>query len=78
MWSWTRSAIPEDIRTEQPNSTSWGTPVAGWDASTCDPWSLFHPQQLVMNINYAETGRETTTDHTHTALAHVPPTSPIL
>ncbi|ORX35035.1 concanavalin A-like lectin/glucanase domain-containing protein, partial [Kockovaella imperatae] len=51
MYNWMRADIPQDIKSEQPNTTSWETPVATWSSSTCDPYAFFHPQQIVLNVN---------------------------
>ncbi|WWD22847.1 hypothetical protein CI109_107341 [Kwoniella shandongensis] len=51
MWNWNRANIPQDISSESPKPVTWGTPVAAWDASTCDMGRFFQAQVLILNID---------------------------
>ncbi|KAK8844602.1 hypothetical protein IAR55_006449 [Kwoniella newhampshirensis] len=51
MWNWNRANIPLDIASEAPKPATWGTPVAAWDASTCDMGRYFQAQVLILNID---------------------------
>ncbi|KAL7420349.1 hypothetical protein Q5752_005319 [Cryptotrichosporon argae] len=51
IWNFARAYVPGDITSGSPQPAGWGTPVAAWDASTCDPGTFFQAQELVMNID---------------------------
>ncbi|KAK1921314.1 concanavalin A-like lectin/glucanase domain-containing protein [Papiliotrema laurentii] len=51
MWNWNREGIPADIVNDQPTPETWGIPAAAWEASTCDPYTYFKAQQIVLNVN---------------------------
>lgn len=36
MWRFSRDEIPADIKSGNPNPSSWRTPQAAWSAKTCD------------------------------------------
>jgi len=41
VWFHPRGQIPADITAEKPNPANWGTPVANFPASDCDPFEYF-------------------------------------
>ncbi|GFZ44644.1 hypothetical protein JCM24511_02368 [Saitozyma sp. JCM 24511] len=51
IWNWNRAGIPSDISSEAPDPTTWGTPAAAFDASTCDPGHYFGAAELILNID---------------------------
>ncbi|KAI5479919.1 hypothetical protein MNV49_002209 [Pseudohyphozyma bogoriensis] len=50
IWRWTKGSVPADVTSGSPSPSGWGTPVANWPASTCDPASHFQDLQLVFDI----------------------------
>ncbi|WVQ76859.1 hypothetical protein IAR50_006533 [Cryptococcus sp. DSM 104548] len=52
MWNWNREHIPSDINNSTHSPSSWGLPVATWDASICDLPSFFKAQVLTLNIDF--------------------------
>ena len=51
IWRWSRANIPANVKNGNPDSSTWGTPVASWSASTCDPNAHFKSLALVINIS---------------------------
>ncbi|KKA27451.1 hypothetical protein TD95_005409 [Thielaviopsis punctulata] len=67
-----RDAIPEDITSETPNPSTWGTPVAKFNGgSGCDIGSVFVNHNIVFNTDFCGewAGNEWTTIPELTALA---------
>ncbi|CAK9783546.1 hypothetical protein CC85DRAFT_323762 [Cutaneotrichosporon oleaginosum] len=51
MWNWPRSAVPRDVVARNPTPLAWGNPVAVFDRATCDPYTYFQAQVIIMNVN---------------------------
>ena len=49
IWFFTRSAIPADIQSLNPDPSTWGVPAAFFSSSTCDPANFFHEMLMVIN-----------------------------
>lgn len=44
-----RGSIPVDVAIGYPQPSTWGTPVANWPASTCDPSTYFQNHVIVFD-----------------------------
>ncbi len=42
VWYFQRSNIPSDIKSDQPDPTSWGTPMANFPSDDCSPYTYFY------------------------------------
>ncbi|KAG7090803.1 hypothetical protein E1B28_009887 [Marasmius oreades] len=47
VWFWPRDSIPGDISAGTPLPSSWGTPMARWSSSTCNPDQIFRNQAAI-------------------------------
>ncbi|KAM0748959.1 hypothetical protein T439DRAFT_327462 [Meredithblackwellia eburnea MCA 4105] len=50
IWFWSRANVPNDVKAEQPNYATWGTPMGAWPASGCDPTKFFKDMVFVFDI----------------------------
>ena len=50
IWRWPRNASPADVTAGAPVPSSWGTPMAAWGSSTCDPAKYFKEMSIVMCV----------------------------
>jgi len=50
VWHIPRDRIPEDIKTQNPNPTSWGEPAAEWSSKYCDIEKATFQHALVIDI----------------------------
>jgi hypothetical protein len=51
IWFFSRPQIPDDIKAQKPNPSSWGTPVAAWPAQFCDITKAVYQHYLVLDIS---------------------------
>lgn len=51
MWNWPRANVPRDLTARAPEPLTWGKPVAVFDRASCDPYTYFHAQVIIMNVN---------------------------
>lgn len=49
IWFFPRDEIPADITAEQPNPTSWGSPIAAWSTKYCDFSSALYEHSLIID-----------------------------
>ncbi|KAL0063228.1 hypothetical protein AAF712_009830 [Marasmius tenuissimus] len=47
VWFFPRGSIPGDIESEAPLPSTWGTPMARWDAGSCSPDRYFNRQAAI-------------------------------
>ncbi|GAA5934127.1 hypothetical protein JCM1841_006837 [Sporobolomyces salmonicolor] len=50
MYNFIRDQIPSDITSGSPDPSSWGTPRARWDATSCNMTQFFGDQTIVFDI----------------------------
>ncbi|KAI0005363.1 concanavalin A-like lectin/glucanase domain-containing protein [Russula compacta] len=49
IWFFSRGNIPSDITASAPVPEGWGTPMAFWPASTCNPYQFFQNQGVIFD-----------------------------
>ncbi|KAG8986025.1 hypothetical protein FRB90_004258, partial [Tulasnella sp. 427] len=49
VWFFPRDSIPDDLSSESPQPSTWGSPKAFWSSSQCPTKSFFGPQRIVIN-----------------------------
>ncbi|KAI4519526.1 hypothetical protein K525DRAFT_258394 [Schizophyllum commune Loenen D] len=49
IWFFSRSDVPQDITSGNPDPSSWDSPAAFWATETCDIASHFYSQQLIID-----------------------------
>ncbi|KAJ6509561.1 glycoside hydrolase family 16 protein [Mycena vitilis] len=52
VYSFYRSAIPNDITTGSPNPANWGVPVASLAPAACDPLTYFVNHSIIFDITF--------------------------
>ncbi|GMK58190.1 hypothetical protein CspeluHIS016_0502220 [Cutaneotrichosporon spelunceum] len=50
-WNFQRASIPQDLVAREPQPHIWGKPVAVFDRGSCDPYSFFDAQVIILNVN---------------------------
>ncbi|KAI0367518.1 hypothetical protein BV20DRAFT_950139 [Pilatotrama ljubarskyi] len=48
-WFFPRSSIPSDLSSGAPQPTTWGTPMASFPASSCDPFKYFYQHTAIFD-----------------------------
>lgn len=51
MWQFARDDIPDDITSQKPDPSTWGTAAADFPSTKCDIGNHFRNQSIVVNIN---------------------------
>ncbi|KAI0666251.1 concanavalin A-like lectin/glucanase domain-containing protein [Trametes maxima] len=49
VWFFPRSSIPSDVSSGAPQPTGWGTPMAHWPSSNCDPSKFFSDHSAIFD-----------------------------
>ena len=49
VWFFPRSAIPSDISAGAPLPDGWGTPMASWPATDCEPSKFFNSHSAIFD-----------------------------
>ncbi|KAG8974759.1 hypothetical protein FRC05_006919 [Tulasnella sp. 425] len=49
VWFFPRDSIPDDLSSQSPQPSTWGSPKAFWSSSTCPTKSFFGAQRIVIN-----------------------------
>jgi len=49
VWFFGRQDIPDDIQSGNPDPDNWGTPLAKWAASSCDPFQFFSQHSFIFD-----------------------------
>ncbi|PCH33206.1 glycoside hydrolase family 16 protein [Wolfiporia cocos MD-104 SS10] len=49
VWFFPRSDIPSDITDGSPDSSGWGTPMANWPATGCNPSTYFYQHSAIFD-----------------------------
>ncbi|KAJ9118628.1 hypothetical protein QFC22_003848 [Naganishia vaughanmartiniae] len=52
IWWFNRNSIPADITAEQPIPSSWGTPVADFPSTDCDPYKFFYEHFNIFDTTF--------------------------
>lgn len=55
MWFWPRRSIPSDIKSNDIDVPSWGTPLATFSGSGCDFNTFFANQNIVFDTTFCGT-----------------------
>ncbi|KIP03264.1 glycoside hydrolase family 16 protein [Phlebiopsis gigantea 11061_1 CR5-6] len=50
VWFFPRNSIPADITANAPQPSTWGTPMANFPASSCNPSNFFSDHQAIFDI----------------------------
>merc|ERR1712232_336288 len=50
MWFWNEGSIPEDAKSNTPNTANWGNMYASWQFGDWCPSSHFSNQQIVFDL----------------------------
>ncbi|EIW65039.1 uncharacterized protein TRAVEDRAFT_111797, partial [Trametes versicolor FP-101664 SS1] len=51
-WFFPRSSIPSDLSSSAPQPTTWGTPMAAFAASSCDPFKYFYQHTAIFDTTF--------------------------
>lgn len=57
-WFFPRSSIPSDLSSSAPQPTTWGTPMAAFAASSCDPFKYFYQHTAIFDTTFWYVPRE--------------------
>jgi len=52
MWFWTHDQVPYDLKSNNPNPSGWGTPVANFEFGSHCSSSHFGPQNIIINLTF--------------------------
>ncbi|KAJ9111828.1 hypothetical protein QFC20_002415 [Naganishia adeliensis] len=52
IWWFNRNSIPADITAEQPMPSTWGTPVADFPSTDCDPYKYFYDHFNIFDTTF--------------------------
>jgi hypothetical protein len=52
VWWFPRSTIPADITADQPMPDTWGTPMANFPSTSCDPYKYFYDHFNIFDTTF--------------------------